>query len=167
MYCSQCGSKNDEGAGFCTQCGAALKVAGAAPQQPAASQVIQQPAPQYVQSVPAYPTSTTTVIYQAAPAAPAAPAGGSGYPPSSHLFLGIVSTFCCGCFPVGLISLIFAIMTMSRVGGGQIEKARGSSRQAAIWGWIAVLLGLLMYIGWAIWVFLMGGLAALQQVQQR
>ena len=94
------------------------------------------------------------------------PTGGGGYPPSSQLFLGIVSTFCCGCFPVGLISLIFAIMTKSRISAGQIESARGSSRQAAIWGWIAIILGLLMIIAWVIWIFLMGGLAVLKGMQQ-
>jgi hypothetical protein len=159
VYCSHCGSKNDDGAGFCTQCGSALKAGVSAPQQ--------VPSPQYGQPAPVYPANTTTVVYPPAPPAPAAPMPLIGYRPSPHLFLGILSTFCCGCFPLGLISLIFAIITISRNNAGDFERARGSSRQAAIWGWTALILGLLMVVAWAFWVFLFGGLEILRQMQQQ
>ena len=120
-----------------------------------------------MQPAPVYPTNGTTVVVNS-PAA-AAPAGGGavGYVPSSHLFLGIISTFCCGCFPLGLISLICAIITMNRVSAGQLQAAAGSSRQAALWGWIAIILGLIMWVIWVLWLLLFGGLAVLQGMSER
>ncbi len=126
MFCGHCGARNDDGAGFCSQCGQALRAAtpaSATDPPPAASPApYRAPAPSFAPSPPPY----------APPYAQAASAGGS-----NALLPALIAVLGIAVVAVGL--LIFAgdaIRTILPAGmggaGGQTAQATPSGVAVSI-----------------------------------
>ncbi len=136
MYCSKCGTRNDDTATTCIQCGSPLRP------------------PTFGTPPPATPPPQT---YQQAPIA-------QGYTPvrpnvqsiPNYLVQAILVTFFC-CLPLGIVSIVFAAQVNSKAAAGDIQGALAASKQAKLFAWIAfgigaagvLIYGLIMMLGLA------------------
>ncbi len=59
---------------------------------------------------------------------------------ATHLGFAAFSTLFC-CFPVGLVAVVYAMQTSSRLDRGEREKAEISSTNAVTWSWLAFASG--------------------------
>jgi serine/threonine-protein kinase len=59
---------------------------------------------------------------------------------ATHLGFAAFSTVFC-CFPIGLVAVVYAMQTSSRLDRGKREDAEVSSTNAATWSWLAVGTG--------------------------
>ena len=64
----------------------------------------------------------------------------------------LVTVFCC--LPLGIVAIIFAAQVNTKIGAGDIEGAKKSSKNAKMWSWIAFGLGL---VGLVIYVVIVAG----------
>lgn len=139
MYCSKCGTRNDDTATTCIQCGNALPTANLAP-----------PPPPQAQPPQAYP-----------PTPPIAQAYAQVPPPvaniPNYLVQAILVTFFC-CLPLGIVSIIFAAQVNSKLAAGDVQGAMEASRQAKLFAWIAFGLGAVFVVIYGLFFFL--GIAA-------
>jgi hypothetical protein len=71
----------------------------------------------------------------------------------------VVSIMGC-CLPHGLVSLYFSTQVNKKAVAGDIDGATGAAKQAKMWAWISIALGV---IGFIIWIICWGvfGAAAL------
>jgi Interferon-induced transmembrane protein len=63
----------------------------------------------------------------------------------NHLALAIVATvvsLVTCCIPHGLVSLIFALQVDKKAAAGDLAGATNSARQAKMWGWISIIVGI-------------------------
>jgi hypothetical protein len=151
MYCPQCGSQNPDNAQFCGGCGAKLPApAPAPPVAPVPPQPVYVPPP--TTPPPAAPVAYPTPqqpMYQAPPQPPLPGYGRPAQAPSnaaatqvpSHMVMSVIATICCGCFPLGVVAIIYAAQCKGRLQAGDIAGAQHASARAKMWAIIAMILG--------------------------
>lgn len=144
MVCKNCFAENNDGAAFCTNCGAPLE---AQPQAPVAEPVAPQyEAPQQYAAPVQQPYAQPA--YQPAPqVAPKAPQPGKGLAIAA-MVCGIVSFFCFGVI-LGILAIVF----------GGIAKSKGCKSGMATAGIVCGAVGLGLWL--LSLIFLGGGLLAL------
>ena len=82
-------------------------------------------------------------------------------PPQNYLALAIISTlFCCQIF--GIISIIYAAQVNSKYIAGDYVGAESASKNAKLWGFLSVGIGLLIIVIIAVFYGAVG-LAALSE----
>ncbi|RMH64451.1 MAG: CD225/dispanin family protein [Cyanobacteria bacterium J003] len=67
----------------------------------------------------------------------------------NYLVPAILSTICC-CLPVGIIAIIFAAQVDSKLAAGDRAGALEASNKAKLFTWMAVILGLLGSVLYAV-----------------
>ncbi|AHB88968.1 hypothetical protein NK55_08475 [Thermosynechococcus sp. NK55a] len=67
----------------------------------------------------------------------------------NYLVPAILSTICC-CLPVGIIAIIFAAQVDSKLTAGDRAGALEASNKAKLFTWMAVILGLLGSVLYAV-----------------
>ncbi|ABF40887.1 conserved hypothetical protein [Candidatus Koribacter versatilis Ellin345] len=144
MFCTKCGTRNDENATTCIQCGNALRPASfGTPLTP--------PTP------PLAPPQTPLPVQQyQAPIAQ----GYAAQPPMAvqipnYLIQSILVTIFC-CLPFGIVSIIFAAQVNSKAAAGDIAGAMQSSKQAKLFAWIGFGCGGAVVLIYAILIFVVG-----------
>ena len=87
------------------------------------------------------------------------PPPSSGAPASvpNYLVPAILSALCC--FPLGIISIVFAAQVNGKVASGDIPGALDASKKAKLFSYIFLGLGLLLWGGYLIFGFVIGGLS--------
>ena len=70
-------------------------------------------------------------------------------PVPSYLWLGILTTICC-CLPFGIVSIVYGAKVSSLAASGNIAAAQQASRNALIWGLVALICGLVSGGIWAL-----------------
>jgi hypothetical protein len=74
----------------------------------------------------------------------------------NYLVPAIISAVCC--FPLGIISIVFAAQVNGKVAAGDIAGAMQASKLAKILSLVLIGLALLVYGGYfIIWVLILGG----------
>ncbi len=73
----------------------------------------------------------------------------------SHLADAILVTIFC-CWPFGIPAIVFAAKTNSYIRQGKIPEAQAASKQAAIWTYISLGLGLAGVLVWILIRVLLG-----------
>lgn len=90
-----------------------------------------------------------------------APVGPSGsQPPPSNLVWAILTTIFC-CLPFGIVSIVFAAQVNGKWASGDYAGAQESSSKARRWAIIAAVVGLVVQVLYLVFLFALGGLAAL------
>ena len=88
------------------------------------------------------------------------PASGTAANVPNYLVPAIVSTVLC-CVPVGVVSIIFAAQVNGKVAAGDIAGATNASKKAKMFMFVAIGLGLLVWLSVIIiWLFVFGSIAA-------
>lgn len=87
------------------------------------------------------------------------PPPGSGSPSNvpNYLVLSILSAICC--FPLGIIGVIFAAQVNGKVAAGDLQGALDASKKAKLFSYIFLGLGILVWGGYLILIFLGVGLS--------
>ncbi|HET6976808.1 MAG TPA: CD225/dispanin family protein [Pyrinomonadaceae bacterium] len=75
----------------------------------------------------------------------------------NYLIPAILSAVCC--FPLGIISIIFAAQVNGKVASGDIPGALDASKKAKLFSYIFLGLGILLWGGYLIFAFVIGGLS--------
>lgn len=132
MYCTKCGTRNDDSATTCIQCGTSLRPAAfGSPAVPSAT-----PPPPQAPIAQSYIPPPPPVVAQ------------PGVPPTvvpNYLVQAILVTLCC-CLPLGIVSIIFATQVNTKLAVGDVAGAMESSRQAKLFAWIGLAAGLVIPI---------------------
>jgi hypothetical protein len=68
------------------------------------------------------------------------------------------------CLPHGVVSLVFAIQVNKKTQAGDIDDATNAAKQAKMFGWISIILGV---IGFVVWCFVIGFSAIMAAVSNR
>ena len=89
---------------------------------------------------------------------PPPPAGTSTNVPN-YLVPAIISAICC--FPLGIISIVFAAQVNGKVAAGDIAGAENASKMAKIFSYVFIGLALLGWGGYLIFWLVIGGAAFL------
>lgn len=87
---------------------------------------------------------------------PPPPAGATEKIPN-YLVPAIISAVCC--FPLGIISVVFAAMVNSKAAAGDIAGAQQFSKMAKIFSYVFIGLALLGWGGYLIFWVIIGGAA--------
>ena len=89
------------------------------------------------------------------------PASGAPTPENvpNYLIPAIISALCC--FPLGIISIIFAAQVNGKVAAGDIAGAMDSSKKAKLFSFIFIGLGVLGWGCYLIFGVVIGGLSIL------
>ncbi|HEU0252159.1 MAG TPA: CD225/dispanin family protein [Pyrinomonadaceae bacterium] len=85
------------------------------------------------------------------------PASGPSGNVPNYLVPAIISAICC--FPLGIISIIFAAQVNGKVTAGDIAGAMDASKKAKTLSYIFIGLGVLLWGGYLIFAFVIGGLS--------
>jgi hypothetical protein len=87
------------------------------------------------------------------------PPPSSGAPASvpNYLIPAILSAVCC--FPLGIISIIFAAQVNGKVTSGDMTGALDASKKAKLFSYIFLGLGILVWGGYLLFAFVIGGLS--------
>ena len=83
-------------------------------------------------------------------------AGGSGTVPN-YMVPAIISIFCC--WPLAIAAIIFAAKVNGQVAAGDIAGAQESSKKAKTFSFIAIGLGVALWLIYGIMVVFFGGLS--------
>jgi len=75
----------------------------------------------------------------------------------NYLIPAILSTICC--FPLGIISIIFAAQVNGKVAAGDIQGATDASKKAKLFSFIFLGLGILVWGCYLIFWLVIGGLS--------
>ena len=86
------------------------------------------------------------------------PASGPSDSVPNYLVPAIISAVCC--FPLGIISIVFAAQVNGKVANGDMAGALDASKKAKMFSYIFIGLGLLGWGAYLIFGFVIGGLAA-------
>jgi hypothetical protein len=65
----------------------------------------------------------------------------------NNLVWAILATLFC-CLPTGIVAIVYAAQVDSKVSAGDIAGARDSARNAAIWSWVSLGLGVVFVLGY-------------------
>lgn len=136
MICPSCGTSNVETSSICVNCGKPLHGAPAAPASPMNSYTPPPPPPSNASYIP--PTA-------------------SGPQVPNYLIQAILVTLCC-CLPFGIVAIVYAAQVNTKLTAGDYSGAAEASRNAKMWCWIALGVGLLAQLIWILY----GGLAFIQ-----
>ena len=85
------------------------------------------------------------------------PSSGTTTTVPNYLVPAIISAVCC--FPLGIISIIFAAQVNGKVQSGDIAGAMDASKKAKLFSYIFLGLGLLLWGGYLLFAFVIGGLS--------
>jgi len=87
------------------------------------------------------------------------PPPSSGAPASvpNYLIPAILSALCC--FPLGIISIVFAAQVNGKVASGDTAGALDASKKAKLFSYIFLGLGILLWGGYLIFALFIGGLS--------
>ena len=85
------------------------------------------------------------------------PAAGTPDSVPNYLVMSIISTICC--FPLGVIGLIFAAQVNGKVTAGDTAGAMDASKKAKLFSYIGLGLGILLWGGYLLFAFVIGGLS--------
>jgi Interferon-induced transmembrane protein len=85
------------------------------------------------------------------------PASDSPQSVSNYLIPAILSAICC--FPLGIISIIFAAQVNGKVAAGDLQGAVDASKKAKLFSFIFLGLGILLWGGYIILWVVIGGLS--------
>lgn len=80
----------------------------------------------------------------------------------SNLVWAILSTLFC-CLPLGIVSIVFAAQVNGKLAAGDVQGAQEASDKAKKWAMWSAILGVSLAVIYLIFIFAMGGMAALQQ----
>ena len=69
----------------------------------------------------------------------------------NYLVQAILTTVFC-CLPLGIVAIVFAAQVNTKIGAGDIEGAKQSSKNAKVWSWVSFGAGLLGAILYALFV---------------
>lgn len=86
------------------------------------------------------------------------PAGGSGTVPN-YMVPAIISIFCC--WPLAIPAIIFAAKVNGQVAAGDVAGAQESSKKAKTFAFIAIGIGVGIWLIYGIMVLFFGGLSML------
>jgi hypothetical protein len=130
VYCTKCGTRNDDTALTCVQCGNALRppVFGT-PASPPPPQTPQAPIAQAYTQPP--PVGQPFI---------------GGPPIPNYLVQAILVTIFC-CLPLGIVSIIYAAQVNSKLAVGDVTGAKASSQSAKLWAWVSFGFGIFATIG--------------------
>lgn len=78
---------------------------------------------------------------------------------SNYLVLSILAAICC--FPMGIIGIIFAAQVNGKVATGDMAGAMDASKKAKLFSYIGLGLGILLWGGYLLFAFVIGGLSIL------
>ena len=81
------------------------------------------------------------------------PAGAPAGVPN-YLVVAIISLICC--FPLGIVAVIFAAQVNGKVASGDTAGALDSSKKAKMFAFIAIGLGVLLWLCYILFFVLMG-----------
>ena len=140
MNCPNCGTSNLENASICVNCGRPMSGGGSYTPPP--------PPPQQQASYTPPPPRFDT----------------PGQAPAqipNYLWQSIVVTLCC-CLPLGIVAIIFAAQVNDKLRNGDIQGAMHASKQAKLFCLIAVGLGLVVMVIYAIF----GGAAFMEAMRE-
>jgi heme/copper-type cytochrome/quinol oxidase subunit 2 len=87
-----------------------------------------------------------------------------GPPPDNYLVWAILTTVLC-CLPLGIPAIVFSSQVNSKWAMGDVAGAQDASRKAkqfSMWAAIVGIVGAVLYV---IFLFALGGLAAMQSYQ--
>jgi len=76
--------------------------------------------------------------------------------PNNHLVMAIITTILC-CLPLGIVSIVFASQVNSKYTIGDYEGAEKASKNAKLFWIIALVLGLVIIVGYAGFIFFYAG----------
>jgi len=80
--------------------------------------------------------------------------------PTNHLALAIITTILC-CLPAGIVSIVYASQVNTKYNAGDYEGAEKSSKNAKTWWIVALIVGLVIVIAYALFIFVFAGEAFL------
>jgi hypothetical protein len=143
VYCTKCGTRNDDTALTCVQCGSSLRPPAFETTPPAP----QIPPPQSYEQPPIAQAYTPPPPMMAGPPIP------------NYLVQAILTTIFC-CLPFGIVSIIYAAQVNSKLAIGDVAGAMAASKSAKTWAWVSFGVG----IFWAVCVGLIGGLGMIANI---
>lgn len=76
--------------------------------------------------------------------------------PSNHLVMAIITTILC-CLPAGIVSIVYASQINTKYNAGDYEGAERSSKNAKTWWIVALIAGLVVYIGYFSFIAIFAG----------
>ena len=124
MYCTDCGSQNDDAARFCKDCGKPMS--GSTPSagrfEPESPSGVGDPAPA--------PAHIPNYLVQAI----------------------LVTIFCC--LPFGIVSIVYAAQVNGKLDAGDVAGAMQASSNAKTWVWVSFGVGLFAGVGYAAFVII-------------
>lgn len=134
MFCTNCGTQNDDSQRFCTNCGAELT------QQAAAPAAAPQEAPQ-VASVDPYAAPVATPVY-------AAPVAAEGPNSTPILVWGIIGLAFACTFYFSFLGIIFSAVAGSKVKSfvAQGGVVAGKAKVGKILGKVGLILGIVLTV---------------------
>ena len=153
MDCPTCGARNDDRYRFCGTCGKKLQERTSifGNRDPIDREPPAETGPVFD------PYRGPGPIEQAPPPDPVS-GYGSYRAPGTHptripnyLVQAILVTLFC-CVPFGIISIVYAAQVNGKVALGDIEGALRTSRSAKKWAWLSFGTGLLITVGWIIYI---------------
>ncbi len=80
----------------------------------------------------------------------------------NNLVWAILSTLFC-CLPLGIVSIVFAAQVNGKLAAGDVQGAQEASDKAKKWAMWSAILGASVAVLYLIFIFAMGGMAAMQQ----
>jgi hypothetical protein len=87
------------------------------------------------------------------------PAAGAAEKVPNYLVPAILSALCC--FPLGIISIVFAAQVNGKVTAGDMPGALDASKKAKLFSYIFLGLGILVWGGYLLFAFVIGGLSVM------
>ena len=87
------------------------------------------------------------------------PAASAAEKVPNYLVPAILSALCC--FPLGIISIVFAAQVNGKVAAGDMPGALDASKKAKLLSYIFLGLGILGWGGYLLFAFVIGGLSVL------
>ncbi len=125
MYCTNCGTENDDGARFCKSCGKAIA----------------EPAPSARRFEPKLTEAAAEGMEDVA-------AGPLPHVPNYLVHAILVTIFCC--LPFGIVSIVYAAQVNGKLQAGDIAGARQASAAARTWAWVSFGVGLASVVLWGL-----------------
>jgi hypothetical protein len=83
-------------------------------------------------------------------------APGAGAPIKNWLVESIIVTLCCGCWPLGVVAIVFAAQVNSKLANGDRAGAEEAAKKAKMFVIIAAVVGGIMIALWLLLVVLGG-----------
>lgn len=81
---------------------------------------------------------------------------------NNNLVWAILSTLFC-CLPLGIVSIVFAAQVNGKLAAGDVTGAQEAADKAKKWAMWSAIAGISLAVLYIIFIFAMGGMAAMQQ----